>query len=66
MPSMVVYQLGYSVSMHYLQPRLVHKFRKSYPPASGKSLEALCMRLGVNLTSLLPQTSPPHTAILTV
>src|SRR5271154_767410 len=50
MPSLFVYQLGYSVSMHYLQPRIVHKFRKSYPPASGKSVNAVFMRLGVSLT----------------
>jgi hypothetical protein len=58
MPSMVVYQLGYNISMHYLQPRIVHKFRKSYPPASGKSLEALCIRLGVSLTYNPSQPNP--------
>jgi hypothetical protein len=49
MPSLLVYQLGYSISMHYLQPRIVHKFRKSYPPASGKSVDAVFMRLSVSL-----------------
>jgi hypothetical protein len=38
--------------MHYLQPRIVHKFRKLYSPASGKSINAICMRLGVSMTYL--------------
>jgi hypothetical protein len=48
-PSILVYQFGYSASMHYLQPRIVHNFRKLYPYASKKSVDALCMRLGVSL-----------------
>ena len=57
MPSLLVYQLGYSVSMHYLQPRIVHKFRKVYPEAAGQSIDAICLRLGMSLT-YIPLYSP--------
>lgn len=49
MPSLLVYQLGYAFSMHYLQPRIVHRFRKSYPPAAERTLSAFFTRLGVSL-----------------
>jgi hypothetical protein len=48
-PSFLVYQLGYSASMHYLQPRIVHNLAKYHPCASGKCIHGLSLRVGVSL-----------------
>jgi len=45
--------------MHYLQPRIVHKFRKLYPVATDRSLQGLCVRLGVSMGYRL--SFPPRT-----
>jgi len=48
-PSFLVYQLGYSASMHYLQPRIVHNLAKNHPYALGKCMHGLALRVGVSL-----------------
>lgn len=48
-PSILVYQLGYSASMHYLQPRIVHNFAKLCPYASKKTIQGMCLRVGVSM-----------------